>query len=227
MTTEPQIDPESLVARIITELQANPDAQRLLLRALLTNEFLGVPARLARIEQDIEELKSDVSQLKIDVAELKTDMSVVKTDVGALKGFALESLLHRRIRPIISQHFSLLGPRMIQSAAQEPLAEFTDVMATGVNDGVISQRQYVRVSYTDLIMRGHRRGDQTFVWVAIEASNKVDGEDIRRARETADILELLFEGEFLAVAVGYSIDQRDRDRADAVDVTYLEVSETW
>ena len=227
MATEPQIDPESLVARIIAELQASPDAQRLLLRALLTNEFLGVPARLDRIEQDIQELKADVSQLKIDVAGLKTDMSVVKTDVGALKGFALESLLHRRIRPIISQHFGLLGPRMIQSAVQEPLTEFTDVMVAGVNDGVISQQQYVRVSYTDLIMRGHRRGDQTLVWVAIEASNKVDGDDIRRARETADILELLFEGAFLAVAVGYSIDQRDRDRADAAGVTYLEVSETW
>lgn len=43
------LDPESLVARIIAELQANPHAQRLLLRALLTNEFLGVPARLDRI----------------------------------------------------------------------------------------------------------------------------------------------------------------------------------
>ena len=45
-----QLDPESLVARIIAELQANPAAQRLLLRALLTNEFLGMPARLDRIE---------------------------------------------------------------------------------------------------------------------------------------------------------------------------------
>ena len=36
-----QLDPESLVARIIAELQPNPAAQRLLLRALLTNEFLG------------------------------------------------------------------------------------------------------------------------------------------------------------------------------------------
>ena len=40
------IDPESLVARIVEELRANPAAQRLLLRTLLTNEFLGMPARL-------------------------------------------------------------------------------------------------------------------------------------------------------------------------------------
>ena len=57
-----QLDPESLVARIIEELRANPDAQRLLLRTLLTNEFLGMPARLQNIERDIAELKADVSQ---------------------------------------------------------------------------------------------------------------------------------------------------------------------
>lgn len=37
------IDPESLVARIVEELRANPAAQRLLLRTLLTNELLGMP----------------------------------------------------------------------------------------------------------------------------------------------------------------------------------------
>ena len=39
-----RLDAESLVARMIAELQANPEAQRLMLRALLTNEFLGMPA---------------------------------------------------------------------------------------------------------------------------------------------------------------------------------------
>ena len=69
-----QPDPESLVARIIAELRANPDAQRLLLQALLTNEFLGMPARLDHIEKDVAEIKADVAELKTDMAELKTDM---------------------------------------------------------------------------------------------------------------------------------------------------------
>ncbi len=56
------LDPESLVARIVAELQANPHAQRLLLRALLTNEFLGVPARLDRIEKDIAELEAEMNR---------------------------------------------------------------------------------------------------------------------------------------------------------------------
>lgn len=55
-----QIDPESLVARIIAEIQANPAAQQLLLRAMLTNEFLGMPARLDAIERDVAEIRARV-----------------------------------------------------------------------------------------------------------------------------------------------------------------------
>ena len=80
-----QLDAESLVARIIAELQATPRAQRLLLRALLTGEFLGMPVRLDHIEKDVTEIKADVTELKTDVAELKTDVAELKTDVGQLK----------------------------------------------------------------------------------------------------------------------------------------------
>ena len=85
VVVEEQQGPTSLVARIIAELQANPEAQRLLLRALLTNEFLGMPARMDRIEKDIAELKADVAQLKTDVSALKADVTVLKSDVAELK----------------------------------------------------------------------------------------------------------------------------------------------
>lgn len=51
-------DSESLVARIIAELRADPDAQTLLLRALLTNEWLGMPIHLERIEAAVAELNA-------------------------------------------------------------------------------------------------------------------------------------------------------------------------
>ena len=57
-TTASSVDSESLVARIIAELQADPDARTLLLRALLTNEWLGMPIRLERMEADVAELNT-------------------------------------------------------------------------------------------------------------------------------------------------------------------------
>ena len=70
---------------MIAELQANPEAQRLMLRALLTNEFLGMPARLDRIEKDVAEFKTDVKELKTDVAGLKTETADLKTRMTNLE----------------------------------------------------------------------------------------------------------------------------------------------
>ena len=75
MAAEGQLDPQALVARIVSELGANPEAQPLLLRALLTNEFLGRPARLDRIEKDIAELKADVSPRNEEAAVPREDFS--------------------------------------------------------------------------------------------------------------------------------------------------------
>ncbi len=217
MATESKLDPASLVARIIAELQANPDAQRLLLRALLTNEFLGMPARLDRIEKDIVELKADVSQLKTDVSQLKTD-------VAQLKGGDLENRLHRRIRALASQALGLRRPRVVQSPVQETTEGFADSVEEALESGRITAVQETRIEATNFIMRAQRRSDKAPVWVAVEASNWVDAGDIERARATADALRAAFDMEAMAVAVGYGIDALDGERANGAGVSYLEVS---
>ena len=235
MATEPQIDPESLVARIIAELQANPDAQRLLLRALLTNEFLGMPARLERIEKDIAELKADVAVLKTDVAVLKTDVAVLKTDVavlktdvavlktdvGYLKGSDLENRLHRNLRSVVSQRLDLIRPRIMQSQLLEPISEFADQVYDAYREGRINREQYVRVERTDFIMRAHISDNHAPVLVAVEASMTIDAHDIQRARDSADALATVFGIETIAVVAGNRIDPRDTLRAEAANVKYL------
>ena len=238
MAAKQHLDPKSLVARIIAELQANPDAQRLLLRALLTNEFLGMPARLDRIEKDIAELKADVSQLKADVSQLKadvsqlktdvsqlkTDVSGLKTDVAQLKGNDLENRLHRRLRALASHALGLRRPRVVQSPLQEPREDFADRVEDATASGRITAAQETRIEATDFIMHAQRRSDGAAVWVAVEASNRVHARDIQRARASAEALKAALDADALAVVVGYGIDPRDAQRAEAADVRYLEVS---
>lgn len=80
-------DPESLVARIIAELQTNPAAQQLLLRAMLTNEFLGMPARLDAIERDVADITRRVTTLERDVAALGGD----SLDASGVEVFLIDS----------------------------------------------------------------------------------------------------------------------------------------
>ena len=230
MAVEKQLDPKSLVARIIAELQANPEAQRLLLQALLTNEFLGMPVRLDRIEKDIAELrtdvaqlKTDVAQLKTDVAQLKTDVAQLKTDVAQLKGSDLEHRLHRKIRALASQALALRRPRVVQGPVQEPERDFADRVEDALDGGRITAEQEARIEATDFILRAKRRDDRAPVWVAVEASNKVHVGDIERAWATADALRAVFDVDAVAVAAGYGIDPPDAERAKASGVRFLQV----
>ena len=215
-----QLHPESLVARIIAELQANPEAQRLLLRALLTNEFLGMPARLDRIETDIAELKGDV-------AELKTDVGQLKTDVGSLKGSDLEMRMHRRIRPLVSQRLQLRRARIVQSALHQAKPEFEEPIAQAADAGRISFEQEYRIVATDIILHAQRSRERTPIWVVVEVANRIDAEDIRRSRESADTLAAVFGEEAVALVAGHRIDAADRDRAATAEVRCLEFPERF
>ncbi len=227
MTAERQLTPESLVTRIIAELDANPHAQRLLLRAMLTNEFLGVPARLDRIEKDVAELKIDVAALKTDVEELKTDVAVLKTDVGALKGSDLEMKVHRRIRPLLSQSLQVRRTRIIQSAVHQAPDDFSEAIAAAADEGRISSDQEQRITATDIIVRAQRQSDRAPVWIAVEVANRLDVDDLTRSRTSADTLADVFGEDGVAVVVGHRIDAVDRERADAAGVRYLEVPERF
>ena len=66
MTTQEGVPPDSLVVRMIGELNANPEVRTLLLRALLTDDFLLLPAKVDRLMElptKVDKLQEDVSKL--------------------------------------------------------------------------------------------------------------------------------------------------------------------
>ena len=231
-STEP-LAPESLVARIIAELQASPGAQELLLRAMLTNEFLGMPARLdavqgdvaqlqrdvAQLQRDVAQLQRDVAQLKLEVAQLQREVAqlredlakltcrvtVLEHDVAALKGDSLEVKLHRRIRPYLSQKLRLRRARTLHGDLIDTDRDLRESLYAAVDENRITEEQEARVFATDLIVRAERRDDRTPVWVAIEASNTLDARDVERARESADALRTVFGDRSVAAVLGYAI----------------------
>ncbi len=221
-------DPQSLVARIIEELQANPEAQTLLLRALLTNEFLGMPARLDRLEADIAEmkidiaaLKADVSELKADVSELKADVAGLKDDVAVLKGDGLEAKAYRQVRSLISQKFDLRRSQVMHSTLQETSRHLFEPVESALESGSISDEQESRIQATDIIFHAQRKLGRSPLWVAIEVSNDISQNDIERARESAEALRVVFQQDVMGVVAGYGIRPEDEERADEANVHVL------
>ncbi len=246
MKTTPQLRPESLVARIITELQENPDAQTLLLRALLTGEFLGMPTRLARVEadvavlkedvavlkndvgvlkNDVAVLKEDVAVLKEDVAVLKNDVGVLKNDVAMLKGDSLEVKMQRRIRSLLGQRLELRKMRVMQSPVLDTAEGFADPVLEAYRTGVITSAQESRIHATDLVFRALPKEGASPLWLAVEASNAIGRRDIERVRQTADALHTVFKENVLGVVAGYRIHPRDQEQADEAGVYVLLVKE--
>ena len=238
-TTSPQLDPQSLVARIIAELQANPDAQALLLRALLTGEFLGMPirlerveammtefnARLDRVESNIVEIKGEIRVINTRLDRIEGDIEVIKTDVAVLKGDSLEVKLHRRVRAILSQRFGLRGSRVLQSLVQDTSPELFEPVEEASDNGIITDAQETRINSTDIIVRARRKSDSAQVWAAVEVSNSISRHDIERVRQSAEALRAVFQQETLAVVAGYRIHPQDREQADSAGVYTILVEE--
>ena len=87
MTTTPTpIDPESLVARMMEELRANPAAQQLLMQALLTREFLGMPLRLERIEAQLDAMLGRMDRLEEGQRRLEGQVGRLEEGQRRLEG---------------------------------------------------------------------------------------------------------------------------------------------
>ena len=64
MTTQEGVPPDSLIARMIGELNANPEARTLLLRALLTDDFLLLPAKVDRLQEEVRQITTDLAPIR-------------------------------------------------------------------------------------------------------------------------------------------------------------------
>jgi DNA polymerase I-like protein with 3'-5' exonuclease and polymerase domains len=151
---------------MIAELRANPEVRVLLLRALLTDEFLEMPARMIRVEDDIVQIKfdvsqlqADVSQLQADVSQLQADVSQLKIDVAELKGTNLEIKSVQRIQSIITQRLELRRPRTVHSLTAPMSGNPLDALQDAEELGRIRPGGDSEVLEADLIFSARRRAD--------------------------------------------------------------------
>ena len=192
-----ELTPESLTARIIAELQEYPEARALLLRVLLTDEFLAMPARLMRVEEDV---------------------SVLKTDVGELKGFMLEVRAVQQIQSIVTQRLGLRRPATVHSVISPMSGGNLEILQDAEEIGKIRAHGDTEVLQSDLVMLAQRRSDRQPVWVAVEVSYTIDQHDINRARERSEMLRDVYSEASYGVVAGKAIRPEELNMADSLGV---------
>ena len=186
----------------------------------------SVDARFAQVDARFEEMAAQIAKLaestNVRFGEVFARLDKIQDDIGHLKGDSLEIKLHRTIRTLLGQRLGLRRAQVMHSGLQETSSRLYEPVESSLEVGRITEEQEARINATDLIVYARKNEDHRQVWVAVEASNTVGEHDIERVRVTADALETVFGVEALAVVIGYSIGQQDRQRADEAGVVYLE-----
>lgn len=206
MTTLQLPEPREFIQYVIAAVEANPDLREPLLRALLTEEFLQMPVRVARIEKDVDKLKDDV---------------------GWLRGKAHETDFSRTATSLLNREFGFRRTRVVHGNVAVPryAEEFADSIAEAAEDGTITDEQLRRIFATDVIVQCRHPQSSELVWVAAEVSGRVDEDDISRAVQSAQILRAVFRQEALPIVVGERIDSQDAARAQQSGAAFIPLAE--
>ena len=240
------LNPESVVDRMIAELNANPEARRLLLRALLTDEFLMLPARVERIEEDVSDLKvgqaelragqvqtqGQIAELQAGQAELQAGQDELRKDVdllkagqarmegqiGNLNGRFYEDRVRRHIRDTARRSFDMRNIRVLVGYETSPMEELGDKVDAAADSGLITAEQGNLLTRADIVLSAVRKSDGSPIHAVVEVSITIGESDIIRAAERAETLAAVMGEPAMGAVIGERISDPDRRRAEREDV---------
>ena len=227
----------------IKAMDENPEWLEAVRSRLLTRELLDLPSRFDELSAFVHqlaesqvEMKKEMANLAAAQAEMKKEMAnlaavqaeILTTqkkhgdDIGFLNGLEVERLLGKQV-------YGLLGGYPLRMRRVRILRGYfwtrdTDKFNDAVNDandsGNITDEQYDRLMRTDLIASARRRGSTQDVYLALEASCKINSGDVDRANRSKEALQTMFaKAEILAAVYGREISEGDRRYADSNDAT--------
>ena len=179
MTTQEGVPPDSLVARMIGELNANPEARTLLLRALLTDDFLLLPAKVDRLMElptKVDKLQEDVSklmELPAKVDRLQEEVRQITTDLAPIRGSHARDGAQGAVRRIAR----IVNCRLQEQLNDEDLYDFT---ANNDTTG-ITPEDLKSFENADIVLRASHRDTGEIQYIAVEASFTGGEDDTRRA----------------------------------------------
>lgn len=151
---------------------------------------------------------------------LEITVNDMRLDVDSMKGDHMEMRLQGKAQSLLAERMSLRRVQIVRALYPAgSLQSFIDAVHDAEEIGLITERHYMRIIATDLIVSARRRGGGENVYVALEVSNKLDRDDVDRATLTAEALALTFpQTEILTAVYGREISDADRAYAESEGV---------
>ena len=171
--------------------------------------------------RDIAELKDTTRRIEESQNLMAAALNRQGGEIASLKGLHTEYLLGKQIYGIISEEpLKLHRVRFVRGHGwSTAFDKFNMDVNQAFQDGRISRRQYQRVIDTDMILLALRLGSGREDCLAVEASSKVNRNDIDRVVLTREALETAFPEMVTHAAVyGYEISEQDALHAKSQNV---------
>jgi hypothetical protein len=205
---------EQTVAELVEAQKRNDERFAELIEVQKRHEerLAAVEERLAKVEERLEGVEERLTRLENTVAELAEAQKRTELEVQRLTnrmGHIVGDLLEIKYR---DKPFSYFG-RIVRRARVVDLAEVEDWLGER-----LSEEQLIDLFQLDLVVRGQlrqprgERKEHPEVWLAVEVSSVVDGEDVQRAARRAEILRQAGLP-VLAVAAGGNLTPEARELA--------------
>lgn len=244
MTTATIASPDSVVARIVAELQHNPDAKPLLLRTLLSDDLLELPPRVNRIDEQLYALTEQVVENRRLIAEnsrliaengqqiaaLTERVDALTQKVGGMDGTLnnlvgdqMERKVHANIHSILSQYAQMpfRVRKILKSVFIAIDGQLSDALYDAADAGLIDDAARTGAFATDLIVGGGRRGERENIYFVAEVSRTINNDDIARAYERARTIATATGAETIAAAIGGIVAPPQTRLADELGVQLL------
>ena len=190
------------------------------IRALLSETVRG----LAETRKIVDENTRAISEMSAAIVDLTEAQRRTNQDVSTLKGWGLE-LYCERNPEIFAEALGMGEEEVI------PKREIMRIGSEAVRAGVITPDQRRNLSRADVYIYARRESDHHPYCLVVEASFKVGVDDVNRAADRAEILDIVLQkyqprnlnGQAIPIVAGTDIDIGASFRAKTFNVAYVPI----
>ena len=227
------------IADILRIIREQPEWADALRSALLSQELLELPQRLAEfikstnarlesLEADVSDIKEGQARLEGEFAEMKGDFAEMKLSqtrmegqIGNMRGAFYEQRVAGNIATLARQSLGLRRVRVLKGFAVTETMAFYDLIDSAEDRGAITAQERIDVGSADLIIQGESHPDRATVYVVLEVSVTAADSDITRASDRADVLRRATGQDSVAAIVSANADETREQLAAANNVTLI------